>query len=104
MLGSLVYELHTSGRFLVMWTCALQLQTHTSVQFNTSLKNVKLFCEKAVSSETIQKFKQSITRNDIDFYIHQMALNKIQIAQLNECTEVQNPRYKDVTLNAYTLA
>ena len=23
---------------------------------------------------------------------------------LNECTEVQNPRYKDVTLNAYTSA
>ena len=22
----------------------------------------------------------------------------------NECTEVQNPRYKDVTLNAYTSA
>ena len=24
--------------------------------------------------------------------------------EVNECTKVQNPRYKDVTLNAYTSA
>ena len=26
------------------------------------------------------------------------------LIQQNECTKVQNPRYKDVTLNAYTSA
>ena len=32
-------------------------------------------------------------------------LTKIQQNTVdNECTEVQNPRYKDVTLNAYTSA
>ena len=38
--------------------------------------------------------------------LHRFACTCKQISKYlyNECTEVQNPRYKDVTLNAYTSA
>ena len=62
------------------------------------MKGVKL-----IKFFVIKKYKNNYSTIHIR-YSKLIELNCEALHELNECTEVQNPRYKDITLNTYTSA